>query len=142
MHMTKIVYTGTLSKWHDWALNKLKGHKIELVTNNPNYEDRIKQADICLSIMPEGINTHILVNTKIFDYIKHRKPIMHFTPYWNDEGAAIINDLGAGKVFTPDSTTTSINDFIRNPRASYKYNNEYHIDTAVNKLMNILKIKQ
>jgi len=134
-----LIYTGTLTPYHKWATDLLKeiGVYYLAVSNHPNYQGLIQQSGFCLSIMPDTKHPYPIVQAKIFDYLKYKKPIIHMTKHY-DETSIIIKDLDAGMSYIQGtSNPQDILDFM-NGEHKYSYDGRFSADRAVEQLEKII----
>jgi hypothetical protein len=141
--MNSIVYTGSITKHHEWALDYLKGYDVFFIHDNKNYRNAISDADICLSIVPHYHigNTECIIPIKLFDYIEQRKKILHFVPDMYGESYNFFSQyLSTDGVFTMGDQQSAVDEFIKNGTTDYsRYNNEFHIDTQYEKLKSLIE---
>ncbi len=130
--MIKIVYTGTITKYHQWALPFLDKYDVEFVIGRKDYKEIISKADICVSIVPEC--SYEIIPIKVYDYIEQRKKILHFTPDWGYSLFPIRTCIVYR--FDPQS---KVDDFILNGETDYsQYDNDFSIDRQYAKLKAVL----
>lgn len=131
--MNKIIYTGTITEYHQWALWYLRCYDVEFINGSESYKEDIRRADICLSIIPDHKTAHLIIPAKLYDYIGMRKKILHFTP---GHGLSVeMLSFNPGGVIFKGNHQSKVDDFIFRGVTDYsKYNNEFSIDQQYAKL--------
>ncbi len=85
--------------------NRIK-HAVNIINHVPHKESLkyLLSADLLLLIVPEYKQSKIIMTTKIFDYIKAKKPILALTP--ESEAANLIKETNSGYIVSPNDKQT------------------------------------
>ncbi len=136
--MSRIIYTGKMTRYHEWALPYLEGYDVEFISGREDYKEEIRKADICVSIVPDHRSHYLIIPAKLYDYIEQRKKILHFAPGPGLSTGIRFLMLRDGIILKGDPQER-VDNFILHGYTDYThYKNQYGLERQYRILKNVI----